>query len=109
MANRLRPRSWKTSQRSLPAEKSKIKHRNPKRLHRNVQRFRGGLVLKAHRRWYHSTLGLRVIKKKKKTINGKPLPAGILENKGFWTRHPYSVGGFGRDAYTQCEVRTRHT
>jgi len=34
--------------------------------HRNVQRFRGGLVFKAHRLVYHSTLGLRVIKKKKK-------------------------------------------
>jgi len=33
---------------------------------RNVQRFRGGLVFKAHRLLYHSTLGLRVIKKKKK-------------------------------------------
>jgi len=31
----------------------------------NVQRFRGGLVFKAHRRLYHSTLGLRVIKKTK--------------------------------------------
>ena len=30
-------------------------------LHRNVQRFRGGLVFKAHRRLYHSTLGLRGI------------------------------------------------
>ena len=28
--------------------------------------FRGGLVFKAHRLLYHSTLGLRVIKKKKK-------------------------------------------
>ena len=28
-----------------------------------MQRFRGGLVFKAHRRVYHSTLGLRVIKK----------------------------------------------
>jgi len=27
--------------------------------------FRGGLVFKAHRLLYHSTLGLRVIKKKK--------------------------------------------
>jgi len=33
-------------------------------LYRNVQRFRGGLVIKAHRRLYHSTLGLRVKKKK---------------------------------------------
>ena len=31
-------------------------------------RFRGGLVFKAHRRLYHSTLGLRVIKKKKKHL-----------------------------------------
>ena len=31
---------------------------------RNVQRFRGGLVFKAHRLLCHSTLGLRVIKKK---------------------------------------------
>jgi len=30
-----------------------------------MQRFRGGLVFKAHRLVYHSTLGLRVIKKKK--------------------------------------------
>ena len=28
-----------------------------------MQRFRGGLVFKAHRLFYHSTLGLRVIKK----------------------------------------------
>ena len=40
-------------------------------LHRNVQRFRGGLVFKAHRLLYHSTLGVRVIKKKK---CGKCLP-----------------------------------
>ena len=35
-------------------------------LHRNVQRFRGGLVSKAHRLLYHLTLGLRAIKKNKK-------------------------------------------
>ena len=34
-------------------------------LSRNVERFRGGLVSKAHRLLYHSTLGLRVMKKKK--------------------------------------------
>ena len=34
-------------------------------LRRNVKRFRGGLVFKAHRLLYHSTLGLRVIEKKK--------------------------------------------
>jgi len=35
---------------------------------RNVKRFRGGLVFKAHRLFYHSTLGSRVIKKKKKEV-----------------------------------------
>jgi len=30
-----------------------------------VKRFRGGLVFKAHRLVHHSTLGLRVIKKKR--------------------------------------------
>jgi len=34
-------------------------------LRRNVNRFRGGLVFKAHRLVYHSTLGVIVIKKKK--------------------------------------------
>jgi len=34
---------------------------------RNVQRFRGGLAFKAHRLLYHSTLGLRVIKKKRRS------------------------------------------
>ena len=32
----------------------------------NVQRFRGGLVFKAYRLLYHSTLGLRVIQKKRR-------------------------------------------
>jgi len=35
------------------------------RNNRNVKRFRGGLVLKAHGLLYHSTLGMGVIKKKK--------------------------------------------
>ena len=34
-------------------------------LSRNVKRFRGGLVFKAHRRLFQSTLGLTVITKKK--------------------------------------------
>jgi len=33
-----------------------------------VQRFRGGLVFKAHRLLYHSTLGLRVIKKRRRRL-----------------------------------------
>ena len=49
-------------------------------LRRNVKRFRGGLVCKAHRRVYHSTLGLRVIKKKKEQLvgTGHPAPIQIL-------------------------------
>ena len=35
-----------------------------------MQRFRSGLVSKAHRLVYHSTLGVRVINKKKKTCRG---------------------------------------
>ena len=38
-----------------------------KLLRRNGKRFPGGLVLKAHRLLYHSTLDWRVIKKKKVT------------------------------------------
>ena len=37
---------------------------------RNVKRFLGGLVFEAHRLLYHSTLGLRVIKKKRQSIGG---------------------------------------
>jgi len=40
---------------------SRFKNRNL----RNVKLFRGWLVCKAHR-WYHSTLGSKVIDKKKK-------------------------------------------
>jgi len=50
-----------------------------------VKRFRGGLVFKAHRLLYHSTLGLRVIKKKKSPYYvalpswvPTPVPAGNL-------------------------------
>ena len=47
---------------------------------RNEERFRGGLVLKAHKLSYHSTLGSRVIKKKREqsppqrlhTLNSDP-------------------------------------
>jgi len=35
---------------------------------RNVKRFRGGLVFKAHRLVHYSTLGLRVIKKSRKKV-----------------------------------------
>jgi len=41
-------------------------HGHDRPVTRNVKRFRGGLVFKALRLLYHSTLGLRAIKKKKK-------------------------------------------
>ena len=40
-----------------------------------MKRFRGGLVFKAHRLLYHSALGLRVIKKKKKGLTRAALRA----------------------------------
>jgi len=40
-------------------------------------RFQGGLVCKAHRLLYHSTLGLRVIKKQR----GAELPRGFRSRK----------------------------
>ena len=43
---------------------------------RNVQRFRGGLVFKAHGLLYHSTLGLRVIKREERSR--LPSPSSLL-------------------------------
>jgi len=40
-------------------------YRSSQLLRKNIKRFRGGFVFKAHILLYHSTLGLRVIKKKK--------------------------------------------
>jgi len=54
---------------------------------RNVKRFRGGLVFKAHRWLYHSTLGSRVIKKKKKSlvVEGRGLGVGETPQLGHRT------------------------
>ena len=43
-----------------------------------VDGFRGGLVFKAHRLWYHSTLGLRVIEKKRRLRREADLSEGAL-------------------------------
>ena len=51
-------------------------------LHRNVQRFRGGLVFKAHRLLYRSTLGLRVIKKKKGSGCGIAPAENVHDQRG---------------------------
>jgi len=60
-----------------------------------VQRFRGGLVFKAHRHLYHSTLGLRVIKKRRRRIP-------------FWEHHgPLSSGeGTMRMVLKTCVLNT---
>jgi len=57
------------SRRSTPLpwerERETVRQRDRESLkYQNVQRFRGGLVSKAHRLLYDSTLGSRVIKKK---------------------------------------------
>ena len=53
------------------------------------KRFRRGLVFKAHRPVYHSTLGLRVIKKKKKDLGNAlvaaPLGADFAVEYGTYT------------------------
>ena len=49
-----------------------------------MKRFRGGLVFKAHRLLHHSTLGLRVIKKKKTCVTFQDdLPLVDQRFKGF--------------------------
>ena len=40
-------------------------------LRRNAKQLQGGLIFKAHRRVYQSTLGLRVVKKKKQAMHVK--------------------------------------
>ena len=48
-------------------------------LHRNVKGLRGGLVCKARRFVYHSTLGSRVIKKKKRPLVGTSGARTVVE------------------------------
>ena len=50
---------------------------------RNVKRFRGGLVFKAHRLLYHSTLDSRVIKKKKHLVE-QDADVVLVERDEFW-------------------------
>jgi len=48
---------------------ARIPRLDPQTRGSGVQRFRGGLVFKAHRLLYHSALGLRVIKKKRRCMD----------------------------------------
>ena len=48
----------------------------------HVNRFRGGLLVEAHRRLHHSTLGSRVRKKKKRRSTLRRFGCGIRESHG---------------------------
>jgi len=52
-----------------------------------VKRFRGGLVFKAHRHLYHSTLGFRVIKKKKKAREVRERPVSVCSRSPMCRTH----------------------
>ena len=66
---------------------------------RNVQRFRGGLVFKAHRLGYHSTLGSRVVKKKKKWHRSEEKSSRITRENPSTCRPP---------AQTRCQPPYQH-
>jgi len=54
----------------------------------DTERFRGGLVFKAHRLVHHSILGWRVIQKKKRTPSRKaapPVGRGGGEAASWWS------------------------
>ena len=71
-------------------------------LHRNVQRFRGGLVFKANRLLHHSTLGLRVIKKKKITT-------GVFQTFGGWEEEKLLLGSMKADTTQVFHCTTTST
>ena len=66
-----------------------------------MKRFRGGLVFKAHRFVYHSTLGSRVIKKKKKDRGGVGIEHGVEERDAgfrvYFNIRRLQVGGLPRE------------
>ena len=59
-------------------------------LYINVQRFRGGLVLKARRLSYHPTLGLRVIKKRRNEIPIMVLSSRSVARVRFFFEYQYT-------------------
>ena len=62
------------------------------------ERFRGGLVFKAHRFVHHSTLGLRVIKKKKNLGSNRPsysVPSARLSFPWPWNLFSWNSPGLG--------------
>jgi len=65
-----------------PAQEAGPSRKSEQLLRRNVKRFRGGLVFKAHRRVYHSTLRWRVIQKKREE-RARHIPL-----KRYWPHKP---------------------
>ena len=76
---------------------------------RNVKRFRGGLVFKAHSVLYHSTLGLRVINKRKRSrerpASGEAATAGVPTFSVFGANPPTLHRNQPRDFSLAREAR----
>ena len=75
-----------------------------------MQRFRGGLVFKAHGLLYHSTLGLRVINKKKVYFIFGPRDTGADATMGADDKKRKGdkmegKGGNASDSYSGLDVR----
>ena len=82
-----------------------------KLLSRNVERFQRGLVFKAHRLLYHSTLDWRVIKKEKYLNAPAPrdlAPPGSTRGLGWgvlsWPRVPLLPFGCDRVVHLPCSL-----
>ena len=84
-----------------------------------MNRFRGGLVFKAHRLEYHSTLGWRVIKKKYQAVlvaavliyqangsNDKPMAPTCAESSE-GTRRFWSLRLKGLDSDASFEIESK--
>ena len=66
-----------------------------------MKRFRGGLVFQAHRLLYHSTLGLRVIKKTEKSgcLTISTFITGAVHENGVAKKGAPEIGGKGVHAH----------
>ena len=70
-----------SNRQSSQLAESSIQEQLPRK---NVKRFRGGLGLEVHRLVYHSTLGWRVIKKKKRLDPAPPGPCARARTCVVW-------------------------
>ena len=79
-------------------------HTRTQLLRRNVKQFRGGLVFKAHRRVYHSTLGSSILEKVK---NSRALfrRGGAGQRDGS-SRQPFQPSATQRACLLRCDSLT---